>query len=520
MNQNNDHNENSGNQNNNENQNNANQNLRDNQRRRQELIRNLFNLLQNNIVQRQDNNEGGNEEQGEEIFLEGDEDEGEDQFDNDEQEEGEGEDEEEFDFVNNIIPYFRMDEVNEQDSEIHNNNISFDTTLPNRHNYLGEIEYVEENMKSNLLEGGTILKDLPILALKNVVLLPGEVIPLKIFDRNERMMFLDITGQIPFKHFGILHINDQNTHSKMGTTVQINSIKVTGSLIRILAVGIQRFEVHSLTINQRSSMVYVDAKLLDDKEASVTRLLKNISPVSPLRCSNGSLNKMMMRNGSHFHPLIFNEFDSKKLMKKAKDLIINNLHYLNKDVEENVNNDVNNSVDDLSQYCFHSTNPTQFSFWATKMLPIDLSIKQVFLEIPSTYFRLIEIIRVLERYNNIYCKVCSTLLSNKEHIFSMSVDGPSSSFVNPHGYVHQLCTLRRVNGVYLVGFPTARDSWFPSYKWTILQCVSCHSHLGWKFTTETRNMEPKFFYGLSRANITTDPNTVDNQNGEEMSDEN
>ena len=36
-----------------------------------------------------------------------------------------------------------------------------------------------------------------------------------------------------------------------------------------------------------------------------------------------------------------------------------------------------------------------------------------------------------------------------------------------------------------------------------MQCSGCHAHLGWKFTTEITNLEPKFFYALSRATIKT-----------------
>ena len=82
-----------------------------------------------------------------------------------------------------------------------NPNLNFDYTNDSFH-YLGEIEYVQENFKASPLEGGLLLKDLPILALKDVVLMPGETIPFKIFERNQRLMFLDIISQIPFKHFG------------------------------------------------------------------------------------------------------------------------------------------------------------------------------------------------------------------------------------------------------------------------------------------------------------------------------
>jgi hypothetical protein len=51
--------------------------------------------------------------------------------------------------------------------------------------------------------------------------------------------------------------------------------------------------------------------------------------------------------------------------------------------------------------------------------------------------------------------------------------------------VHQTTTLRRLldaRAVLLHGSPTAQDSWFPGYAWTIASCARCLNHLGWKFT--------------------------------------
>lgn len=33
--------------------------------------------------------------------------------------------------------------------------------------------------------------------------------------------------------------------------------------------------------------------------------------------------------------------------------------------------------------------------------------------------------------------------------------------------------------------PTAEDSWFPGYAWTIAYCSRCYQHLGWLFTRTT-----------------------------------
>lgn len=39
------------------------------------------------------------------------------------------------------------------------------------------------------------------------------------------------------------------------------------------------------------------------------------------------------------------------------------------------------------------------------------------------------------------------------------------------------------------------------YAWTIANCSSCHSHMGWKFTATKRKLKPQKFYGLTRKAV-------------------
>ena len=41
------------------------------------------------------------------------------------------------------------------------------------------------------------------------------------------------------------------------------------------------------------------------------------------------------------------------------------------------------------------------------------------------------------------------------------------------------------------------------YAWSIAQCRICHGHMGWKFTSTHRKLNPKKFWGISRHNIQT-----------------
>lgn len=51
--------------------------------------------------------------------------------------------------------------------------------------------------------------------------------------------------------------------------------------------------------------------------------------------------------------------------------------------------------------------------------------------------------------------------------------------------VHQTTTVWRLldpRAALLHGAPTAQDSWFPGYAWSIASCARCLNHLGWRFT--------------------------------------
>lgn len=83
----------------------------------------------------------------------------------------------------------------------------------------------------------------------------------------------------------------------------------------------------------------------------------------------------------------------------------------------------------------------------------------------------------------------------------MSLDGPLGAYVNPNGWVHETLTFYRATSVRLRGRPTAENSWFPGYAWTIAECGQCGNHLGWRFTSVKRGLNPSKFWGLTRASL-------------------
>ena len=68
-------------------------------------------------------------------------------------------------------------------------------------------------------------------------------------------------------------------------------------------------------------------------------------------------------------------------------------------------------------------------------------------------------------------------IASARDVLSMSDEGVGGAFVNPHGYVHDMITLRQARHVRLQGEPELEHSWFSGYAWTIVQCGGCTSHL-------------------------------------------
>jgi cereblon len=145
----------------------------------------------------------------------------------------------------------------------------------------------------------------------------------------------------------------------------------------------------------------------------------------------------------------------------------------------------------------YSRDPLLFSFWVAQNLPLDDAERQQLLECPSTPDRLQKELRLLQNILPISCKRCRETISSWADIFSMSEEGSVGTFVNPHGYIHQMVTLRKTRNIRLVGYPCTEDSWFPGYAWTIANC-RCGCHLGWRFTAVEDSLLPRAFWGLRR----------------------
>ena len=82
----------------------------------------------------------------------------------------------------------------------------------------------------------------------------------------------------------------------------------------------------------------------------------------------------------------------------------------------------------------------------------------------------------------------------------MSGAGASQAFVNPHGVMHEVVSVRWAENLVATGTPTTEFTWYPGYAWRIAWCGRCGAHAGWSFVAVAEG-EPRSFWGLRRDAI-------------------
>ncbi|GAB2275808.1 hypothetical protein Dimus_010557, partial [Dionaea muscipula] len=140
--------------------------------------------------------------------------------------------------------------------------------------------------------------------------------------------------------------------------------------------------------------------------------------------------------------------------------------------------------------------PNTLSFYIGSKLPVSVSTRQELLEMDGISYRLHREIELLECFDRVRCKNCQTILARRSDMMVMSSEGPLGAYVNSHGYVHEIMTFHKASGLALIGRPVKEYSWFPGYTWTIANCATCESHMGWLFATMKLKLQPRSFWGI------------------------
>jgi hypothetical protein len=166
--------------------------------------------------------------------------------------------------------------------------------------------------------------------------------------------------------------------------------------------------------------------------------------------------------------------------------------------------------------------------------PFSEGERKKLLRMDSVLERLVYIWKAVEKLTSqttlsqISCSTCTIPLAHTSQIFLVGgAEGTTSAYVNGHGFIHQITTLRKViyeNRISYREFPSTENSYFPGYSWLITCCDRCGSMLGWKFQKvashksddgdcDSNNIggksvidrdtpeRPPYFYGFMASNV-------------------
>ncbi|KAH7954824.1 hypothetical protein HPB49_021964 [Dermacentor silvarum] len=368
--------------------------------------------------------------------------------------------------------------------------VSYDTSLPAQHTYLGNDM---EDLTGRTVFEEDSLQTIPVLTSHDVILVPGQILPLQIFRPLEISMMHRIIEND--RTFGIVGESaSSNSPQPLGTTAEIRSYKeevdeLSGvATLVVKAEGRQRFRIIS-SRTRSDGILMASIKILPDKPTADVGEAARLPSLSRFKGRSTSQYALSERHKdpygfSHmtaWPSWVYRQYDANLLVSKIE-----------AELREWTENFATLSL---------PRDPCRFSYWVASSLLLDDKLRLEMLSYDNPVQRLRCELSILRDCRVLTCKECNQKMADRSDVFSMSQSGPQGAYVNPHGYVHEMITVRKATGVYLNGRPSTLYSWFPGYAWTILQCSGCHCHVGWKFTASNKALLPKKFWGLCRAAI-------------------
>ncbi|KAL3844200.1 hypothetical protein ACJIZ3_001603 [Penstemon smallii] len=214
------------------------------------------------------------------------------------------------------------------------------------------------------------------------------------------------------------------------------------------------------------------------------KVLSDEKPCNKIGCGKYSISQLRDVPRAFWPSWVYRMYDSYLLARKAADMW--------KEVVKAP------SMDSLVM------KPDQLSFHIASKIPISESTRQELLEIDGTSYRLRREIKLLESFDKLRCKTCETHIAKRSDMIVMSSDGPLGAFANPHGFVHEVMTIYRAEGIAVTGPPVKEFSWFPGYAWSVGECITCGAQMGWYFSATKRKLRPQAFWGIRSSQVTDD----------------
>ena len=138
----------------------------------------------------------------------------------------------------------------------------------------------------------------------------------------------------------------------------------------------------------------------------------------------------------------------------------------------------------------------------TRPLPWPLSLKEKDGSTPNSHSSEQAETTNTEKQHFYRCKQCKIPVAHQGTECSIGDQKSHSMQVNPHGYLHQVLTVKDAFNVFFYGNFVPADSWFPGYLWRLCLCIQCANHIGWSY--HLPDQQAYSFIGLRRASILKD----------------
>ncbi|WKY04911.1 hypothetical protein Q1695_005711 [Nippostrongylus brasiliensis] len=357
-------------------------------------------------------------------------------------------------------------------------NPNFDVQESAKHQYLFKparaSEEVDVGMTLWCQPGRTYT--VPIIRL-DLIVLPGQMVPMQIHNSVSRSI---VQRAIDEKSYlGLLPIVQGDlgpSKERHGILLQVSKYLNDGLTMKVQAMGRQRFRVISME-NETASTSMARVEVLPNNTRTPL-----IEAVCPTRV--------------------------RQLPSKKKLHILSEMCNIPSFVADKTNLD--HQCQELGSWMkmwFSSDKiqaaleqgPVSFSYWAARNIPMTLTAKYEHLVENETNLRVTSLLNLIDQMTDLVCRGCGLLICSVRDIVNMNSEGTSSHFVNSAGYIHEMVTVAEAQNFVPRDVPCAKFSWFPGYKWQIIECRFCMDHLGWEFTS--RRYNPAKFYGITRKAV-------------------
>lgn len=190
------------------------------------------------------------------------------------------------------------------------------------------------------------MKELPLFPLRGIVLFPGSMLPLHIFEPKYRSMLEDVIARD--RRFGVINVDSDDVMADVGCIAEVVQVEKLGDgRSNIITVGLERFKV----VRELETSFYPRA---------LTQIVRD----------NASSTEL--------------EDDLAKLSTLLTDIF----HFMGR---------LNLASADAS---ILPKDPKKLSFWVASWSPTVPEIKQRLLEIKDTQVRLVHEIAILDEFRN------------------------------------------------------------------------------------------------------------------------